>query len=210
MLALPLIREGLRPFMGLAADLLPILFNLIAALKTHTQIEQDRTNAIDAVDGDAQVSVRSATLKIDIANIRVALLNWKLNRKGVSSSQIALAKAYKFAIWIVVDRDLLQQPRGSINVQTAVKTTLQSCKEAMDSREPLVAFLWPSFIAACEAKTKEQRDAADDVLSELEIRTARRSVFKARQVCHNVWCHDDPNISWQSVAQTTNVEIFFC
>ena len=211
MLALPLIQEGLEPFMGLAADLLPILFDLITALKTRTQIEQDRTNAIDAgLDGNAQVSVRSAILTSDIANIRFALLDWKPNHKGVSRSQIDLAKAYEFAISIVLDRDLLQQPRGSNNVQRAVGVALQSCQKAIDSREPLVAFLWPLFIAACEANTREQQDAGDDLLSELEKRTARRSVFIARKLCHDVWDHDDPNISWQSVAQTANVEIFFC
>jgi hypothetical protein len=66
----------------------------------------------------------------------------------------------------------------------------------------MTALLWPLFVAACEATTKEDRALAMDTFMRMERRQGMNNIMRAWEVTQEVWRRgdlQDDEVDWREI-----------
>lgn len=77
---------------------------------------------------------------------------------------------------------------------------------------PMTALLWPSFVAACEATTEEDRALALETFCGMERRQGMNNIMRAWDVTQEVWRRgdvQDDEVNWREICVERGFNIIF-
>lgn len=77
----------------------------------------------------------------------------------------------------------------------------------------MAALLWPLFVAACEATTKEDRVLALEAFGGTERRQGMNNIMRAWEVVQEVWrradLNEDGEVNWRDICEESGFDIVF-
>ena len=101
------------------------------------------------------------------------------------------AHAYRHSAVVHLYRSIYEAPRENETVQHHTQRSLVYCMGTVNSSGPMGALLWPLFVAACEAKTEEDRAMAREVFQRIEKHQGMTNIERAWVIVQEVWRRAD-------------------
>lgn len=136
-------------------------------------------------------------------------------------SILSNAMAYRHSAFVYLYRTIYGYMPGHSLVQKHTHMSLHHCVETTTHKGPMGALLWPLFVAACEATSREDRELAGKAFAEIEIRQGMTNIEQAWNVVREVWTRldmattvaSDPEVNpadlWRRVSAEMGVNIVF-
>ncbi len=135
-------------------------------------------------------------------------------------SILSNAMAYRHSAFVYLYRTIYGYMPGHNLVQKHAHIALHHCVETTTHRGPMGALLWPLFVAACEAISREDRTLAARAFAEIEIRQGMTNIEQAWKVVREVWTRldfasaaSDPEATpadlWRRISAEMGVNIVF-
>ncbi|RYP05580.1 hypothetical protein DL764_003693 [Monosporascus ibericus] len=199
--------------LGMSTTLWPIMHRLSNLLSLKTELEK----AIRA-DQVSKIAVLKSEFETTSQAIETALTQWQpclppntVVRDGVLETTGGEESP---------DRPRLQSILTHALVQKHAHAALHHCVETTTHRGPMGALLWPLFVAACEAISREDRILAEKAFAEIEMRQGMTNIEQAWKVVREVWTRLDfvgavsdleatPADLWRRVSAELGVNIVF-
>lgn len=127
------------------------------------------------------------------------------------------AEAYRHSAFVYLYRTIRLLPRTHALVQKHTHLSLTACSNVVNSAErchdgPMSALLWPLFVAACEAVTKEDREKAMGGFGGTERRQGMHNIRRAWEVVQEVWRRADEGeeeVDWRGICEDRGYNIVF-
>ncbi|KAM3481200.1 hypothetical protein MY5147_000833 [Beauveria neobassiana] len=191
--------------LGMATSLWPIVHRLsnLGALK-------DRVLDAASIDFSAPLAHPRPELDGKAAAIEAALVAWEPERlsspdqdantttavttttttgplRGIFSN----ARAYRHSSLVHLYRSIRGLRREDATVQRHMRASLACCVEAVESAGPMGALLWPLFVAACEARTEEDRALATRAFAGIDKHQGMANIEQSWQIVKEVWRRAD-------------------
>lgn len=101
------------------------------------------------------------------------------------------AHAYRHSAFVHLYRSIYEAPREDERVQYHAHHSLAYCMGTVNSSGPMGALLWPLFVAACEAKTVEDRTMAQNAFATIEKHQGMTNIERAWCIVQEVWRRAD-------------------
>ncbi|KAM3508354.1 hypothetical protein MY11210_006753 [Beauveria gryllotalpidicola] len=189
--------------LGMATSLWPIVHRLsnLGALK-------DRVLSTKSSGDSARAAQLHAELDMEAAAIEAALVAWEPERlpspdqdadtttatttitgplRGIFSN----ARAYRHSSLVHLYRSIRGLRREDATVQRHMRASLACCVGAVESAGPMGALLWPLFVAACEARTGEDRALATRAFEGIDRHQGMANIEQSWQIVREVWRRAD-------------------
>ncbi|KAF1734035.1 hypothetical protein CRV24_005569 [Beauveria bassiana] len=191
--------------LGMATSLWPIVHRLsnLGALK-------DRVLDAASIGNSDRAAQLRAELDAEAAAIEAALVAWEPERlsspdhdannttalttttttgplRGIFSN----ARAYRHSSLVHLYRSIRGLRREDATVQRHMRASLACCVEAVESAGPMGALLWPLFVAACEARTEEERALATRAFAGIDKHQGMANIEQSWQIVREVWRRAD-------------------
>ncbi|KAM3466324.1 hypothetical protein NHJ6243_001064 [Beauveria neobassiana] len=191
--------------LGMATSLWPIVHRLsnLGALK-------DRVLDAASIGNSDRAAQLRAELDAEAAAIEAALVAWEPERlsspdqdantttavttttttgplRGIFSN----ARAYRHSSLVHLYRSIRGLRREDATVQRHMRASLACCVEAVESAGPMGALLWPLFVAACEARTEEDRALATRAFAGIDKHQGMANIEQSWQIVKEVWRRAD-------------------
>ncbi|PMB72023.1 hypothetical protein BM221_002122 [Beauveria bassiana] len=191
--------------LGMATSLWPIVHRLsnLGALK-------DRVLDAASIGNSDRAAQLRAELDAEAAAIEAALVAWEPERlsspdqdantttavvtttttgplRGIFSN----ARAYRHSSLVHLYRSIRGLRREDATVQRHMRASLACCVEAVESAGPMGALLWPLFVAACEARTEEDRALATRAFAGIDKHQGMANIEQSWQIVREVWRRAD-------------------
>ena len=217
--------------LGLSTDLWPIIHRLSHLLSFKVSLE-----AAIAAGQTSKATVLRTELESTSHAIEIALRERKPQLSPSSSlgldndsptefaaediriqSILNNAEAYRHSAFIYLYRTIRDLPRSHSAVQNHVRSSLVACSNVVKLAEqcqngPMSALLWPLFVAACEAMTKEDRILAIETFDGVQRRQGMLNIMRAWEVVQEVWRRSDLNegeVNWRHICEEKGFNIVF-
>ncbi|CAH0025409.1 unnamed protein product [Clonostachys rhizophaga] len=214
---------AIDPLLGLSETLWPLLYRL-GVLLSRLEEWKMAVEAGDAFDSDIlyiAIQTSAATLKetletwVPVIPQGYVLSDGNISRQDGQITPDCLtiramfhnALAYRYAALLQLHKAAYGRPRHHPCIQENVHLTLSHCMEVTSSNGPVSALLWPLFIAASEAVTKEDRLMATQTFNCLQQRQGMVNIDHASEIILKTW--SDPFRSWEMVEQEMGFTIVF-
>ncbi|VUC26159.1 unnamed protein product [Clonostachys rosea] len=211
------------PLLGLSETLWPLLYRLGVLLSRleEWKIAVETGNAFESDVLYIAVQASAATLKEALETWEpVVPQGYVVNEGNISREDGEVtpdcltiramfhnALAYRYAALLQLHKAAYGRPRHHPHVQENVHLTLSHCMEVTCSNGPVSALLWPLFIAASEAVTKEDRLTATQTFSCLQQRQGMANIDHASDIILKTW--SDPFRSWEMVEREMGFNVVF-
>lgn len=101
------------------------------------------------------------------------------------------ALAYRHSAFVYLYRTIHGYSPGHALVQKHVHASLVYCSQTVAFKGPMGALLWPLFVAACEAISKEDRELAEKTFGEYDTHQGMANIDNAWGVAREVWKQHD-------------------
>lgn len=215
--------------LGLSTDLWPIIHRLSHLLSFRHSLE-----AAVAAGERSKATVLRTELESTSQAIEIALTEWKphlappvVNGDGPSDilaeetrihSILNNAEAYRHSAFVYLYRTIQSLPRSHPSVQKHAHLALLACSNVVELAKqcqngPMAALLWPLFVAACEATTKDDRGLALEAFGGTERRQGMNNIMRAWEVVQEVWrradLNEDEEVNWRDICEESGFDIVF-
>ncbi|KAM3080733.1 hypothetical protein ACMFMG_005665 [Clarireedia jacksonii] len=148
--------------------------------------------------------------------------SWIKNMIAIDDSRMQSilnnAEAYRHSAFIYLYRTIHSNPTSHPVVQEHTRLSLQACANVVELAElcqngPMSALLWPLFVAACEAITKEGREMAEKAFVGIEKRQGMQNIMRTWEVVQEVWKRADEGTyeegDWRTICDERGWKIIF-
>ncbi|KAM3554911.1 hypothetical protein MY1884_005886, partial [Beauveria asiatica] len=190
--------------LGMATSLWPIVhrFSNLGALK-------DRVLDAESSGNSDRAAQLRAELDAEAAAIEAALVAWEPERlssldqdantttavttttTGPFRGILSNARAYRHSSLVHLYRSIRGLRREDATVQRHMRASLACCVETVESAGPMGALLWPLFVAACEARTEEDRALATRAFEGIDKHQGMANIEQSWQIVREVWRRAD-------------------
>ncbi|KAM3437373.1 hypothetical protein NHJ13734_004633 [Beauveria thailandica] len=191
--------------LGMATSLWPIVHRLsnLGALK-------DRVLDAESSGNSDRAAQLRAELDAEAAAIEAALVAWEPERlssldqdantttavtttttTGPLRGILSNARAYRHSSLVHLYRSIRGLRRKDATVQRHMRASLACCVETVESTGPMGALLWPLFVAACEARTEEDRALATRAFEGINKHQGMANIEQSWQIVREVWRRAD-------------------
>ena len=180
----------------MATSLWPIIHRLsnLGGLKSEL-------NGAIAADEKAKAAVLRTELETTAISIERSLENWVQPEPVVDENGderapalqgiLDNAHAYRHSAVVHLYRSIYEASRENETVQHHTHHSLVYCMGTVNSSGPMGALLWPLFVAACEAKTGEDRAMAREAFERIEKHQGMTNIERAWLIVQEVWRRAD-------------------
>jgi hypothetical protein len=191
----------------MATTLWPIIHRLsnLQSLKDElenaTRLHQNSKVAVLRVEFEATSQAIETALKqwkpclapnVTLVNDRLSPVDGgKLPEQPQLEAILHNALAYRHSAFVYLYRTIYGYPSGHELVQKHARASLLHCVRTVELKGPRGALLWPLFVAACEAISREDRSRAEQTFVELESYQGMLNIEKAWGVVREVWIQLD-------------------
>lgn len=224
--------------LGMATTLWPIMHRLSNQLSSKEELEK----AVRTHQGSTKIAVLKTEFETTSQAIETALTQWQpflpphtflqdgmlqstdgkeiIDRPRLQSI-LSNAMAYRHSAFVYLYRTIYGYMPDHSQVQKHAHISLHHCVETTTHKGPMGALLWPLFVAACEATTREDRALAGRAFAEIEKRQGMTNIEQAWNVVREVWARLDlataavadpeakPADLWRRISAEMGVNIVF-